>query len=340
MFLFDDQHFHYNMYLGMSYIAPIVLLCLCGVGLIAAIYCFLFLLVQKYCHCPIQVTEKFSCCTSLTETNLPGRTLILGVLRLIYGHEIKECEKPNKTYIYTISDRCVHPVILVILFFVAVFIHCCTAVPLWCEFFIEESNHCDEHMDCFALNGTNTLEIEEGPQPLQNCSSYELQNYTIHCFRFSFDYASAIGEAGGVLVMWRLVMSIQAVLWIGALSQKARCYVVAVVAVVVLNVFVVVSFIVILILAIKLPALKSLTATNRRIVKFFAYWFTFLITFITSGPIFVMSSEVSSDEILSDQTEVPGGGQKITLISSKQNKYASTELDNAGGKDLKHEQII
>ena len=55
---------------------------------------------------------------------------------------------------------------------------------------------------------------------MENCSDYENDNFTVSCFKFVFDYAGAIGDAGGVLVLASVITNMHAGLWFGALTLK------------------------------------------------------------------------------------------------------------------------
>ena len=339
MFIIDGMHFSYSTYRYTSFIIPLVLLSAILVGLMVAIYSIILV------SWPFKrlVSKEFpTLTTELTGgKKIPCWTFIFGGLKLIYGHHIKECEHPGQTNIYTICGRHVRPWLLIILFLVVVFVHSCTAVSFWCEFLIDESNHCDKHMDCFALNGTTLLEIEEDQQPLQNCSEYELQKYTIHCFRFSFDYATAIGNAGGVLVWATLVMNIQAGLWIGASSQQRKCaWYVCVAVVAAFNILVELLLIATPIIVQFVPLLHNRVAgTSRTSVKFYTYWATFLFTFTISGPLFIVFSKR-----LRSRTQIHGEEQYVSVNSSRRlkltqsaaNTDSESEEDLSFGKDHKH----
>lgn len=339
MFLIDGLQFSYNTYRYTSFIIPLALLGVCLVGLMVAIYSIILLCWPLK---PLASKEFPGLMKEMTGKKIPCWTLVFGGLRLIYGHQIKECEHPNQINIYTICGRHVRPWLLIVLFLVIVFVHSCTAVSFWCEFLIDESNHCDEHMDCFALNGTSLLDVEEGQQPLQNCIRYELQNYTIHCFRFSFDYANAMGDAGGVLVLATLVMNVQAGLWIGASSQRGKvAWYLAVATVATFNIIVELVLIAIPIVVVFVPVLQlRITGTSRTTVKFYTYWATFLFAFTISGPLFIVFSKR-----LRHQTEVHGEEQYVSVNSSRRVKMtqsaantdseSESELDIDGGKDHK-----
>ena len=220
---------------------------------------------------------------------LPCWTCIFGGLKLVYGNHIEENKLDGKK-VYSICGRHVKPWLMALLFMVIMFVCSCTFVAFWSEFLVAETFSCDSGLDCFPFNSTGDL-IQE--RPIENCSNFELMDdVTIRCYSFVFDYASALGNAGGVLVLASVVMNIQAGLWIGASAQTNRCVFWAAVSLVTL------SNIVAEILLIATPFVvnyvplfsKSITNSNQNKVQFYTYWATFLCAFTFAGPIFIIFS--------------------------------------------------
>ena len=146
--------------------------------------------------------------------------IIFRVLKLVYGHQLEKC-KENDTVTYTIFGYHVRTWIMAALFMVVVLVCVCIVIAFWLEFLVSETNHCDTTMDCFVQNKSQNGLGEGSPLPvMENCTDYENDNYTVSCFKFVFDYANALGNTGGVLVLASVIMNLQAGLWFGALTLK------------------------------------------------------------------------------------------------------------------------
>ena len=234
----------------------------------------------------LQVEEKGS--------KLPCWTVIFGGLKLIYGHQLDEMEAKGKPTVYSICGRHIKAWLLVVLFMVVVFVCSCVVVAFWSEFLVEESSHCQSDTDCFALDDTYTP-LQQEPLTRENCTKFEStenSNVTLRCFRFVFNYASALGNAGGVLVLASAVMNVQAGLWIGASSCQGKCgWSAAVAAVSTVNIVIEVVMFVLPFVVYYVPLLKeTITKSSRSQVQFFTYWITFLCAFTFSGPVLTFFS--------------------------------------------------
>ena len=312
MFL-EDAHFSYDVYRYTAFVIPLVILGICLISLMGAAYtiilvCWPFkkqverLADKEMPHFMSEVRRK----------KFPGWTLVVGGLKLIYGSHIKECPRLRQENIYIICGRHVRPWLLILLFTAVIFVLCCTGVSFWCNFIVRESTHCDKHMDCFVLEYTELVEVN-GRYPLLNCSSYENASYTIQCFRFIFDYSSAIGDASGIVVLASVVMNIQAGLWIAASSQEGKiAWGFSVALVTALNIVVELGLMVTPVIIHTVPLFKSrIVASDVTAVKFYSYLATFLFTFTVSGPIFIIFSKR-----LRFRTEIDGDEQYISTASS------------------------
>lgn len=324
-------NFSYSTYNNIAYVAPIVLLGVSMTLMMVFIYALILICwpfkkkVDKFAK-----EELSTILPSEKGIRIPCWTFIIGGLKLVYGHELRECTHMKRMNIYTICNRHVRPWLLAVLFLVVAFVCTCTTVAFWCAFVIRESNECDTQMDCFALNKSGVV----SDHPLNgNCSNYENDNYTIHCFEFSFDYANALGNAGGVLVLASVIMNIQAGLWIGASSQEGKwAWRLAVTGVTILNLLVEAVLIPLPIVVQMVPFLHSrLIDTDRNAVQFYTYWATFLSAFTISGPIFIVFSKR-----LRHETTIDGFQQYISTTSKNvrmTNSIAGSE-DNSGRLDL------
>ena len=292
--------FSYNTYQYASFIAPLAALLLSLVGTLVSIYTVIVLCLP--CRRKMrQLTQKEIPHKILVEVEekggkIPCWTFIFGGLKLIYGHQVDEMEAKGKPTVYSICGRHVKSWLLVVLFMVVVFVCSCVAVAFWSEFLVEESYHCQSDVDCFALDGYNSPLWQE-PLSDENCTLVETSrsdsNVTLHCFKFVFNYASALGNAGGVLVLASAVMNIQTGLWISAGSCQGRCgWSLAVTAVSVVNIVIELAMFALPFIAYYVPLLRErLTKSTRNQVQFFTYWLAFLCAFTFSGPILTFFSK-------------------------------------------------
>ena len=330
--MMDTLKYSYNTYKYSAYVVPLLVLGFSLIGVFVAAYTIILVswpfkkmakLADK------EISPRLMADLRGAGKKIPCWTCIFGGLKLVYGHQIDEVVHPypNQTNIYSICGRHVQPCLLVILFLVVVFVCNCTVVSFWSEFLIDESAQCDRHMDCFAFNNWGEIVQQE---PLDNCTEYELESYDIHCFRFSFDYADALGNAGGVMILASVVMNIQAGLWIGATSQQRKClWYLAVVGVITMNIIIEAVLIAILIMVQFVPLFRTrITSSDRSSVQFYTYWATFLCAFTISGPIFIVFSKRLRRDIMVDREE-----QRHLSINSKAMRMGnsagniSSELD-------------
>ena len=316
--------FSYDTYNYASFIAPLVALLLSLVGMLVSIYTIILLcfpcrrkmkrLTQGEIPHEIlqQVEEKGS--------KVPCWTCIFGGLKLIYGHQVDELEAKGKPTVYSICGRHIKSWLLAVLFMVVVFVCSSIVVAFWNEFLVEESYSCQLDVDCFVLD-ENGNPLQQHPLAEENCTKFESSkdaNVTLRCFKFVFNYASALGNAGGVLVLASAIMNIQAGLWIGASSCQGkwgRCFAVAAVAT--LNIVVEVVMISLPFAVFYVPLLQeTITKTNGSQVQFFTYWITFLCAFTFSGPVLTLFSKplMSSD----------GGGERDIEQSSASGNESRT----------------
>ena len=192
--------------------------------------------------------------------------------------------KENDTLTYTIFGHRVRTWIMAVLSVVVVFVCTCTFVAFWSKFLVSETNHCDTNMDCFVWN----ISLRDHLPVMENCSDYENDNYTVSCFKFVFDYAGAIGDAGGVLVFASVIMNVQAGLWFGALTLKNPTG--RLLALCALFVLYILGFICVIILSGIVLAFDPLfnepiLGTGQNFLKFYTYLYTFWSAFTASGPL-------------------------------------------------------
>ena len=290
--------FSYNAYHYASFIAPLTALTFSLVGTMVSIYtivllCFpcrkkmMKLTEREIPHEILQQVEEKS-------SKVPCWTVIFGGLKLIYGHQLDEMEAKDKPTVYSICGRHIKAWLLVVLFIVVVFVCSCVVVAFWSEFLVEESYHCQSDVDCFVLD-ENRNPLGQEALDRENCTEYESNekaNVTLHCFKFVFNYASALGNAGGVLVLASAVMNIQAGLWIGATSCRGKCgWSFAVTAISMINIVIEGLMLALPFAVYYIPLLQeTITKSSRSQVQFFTYWITFLCAFTFSGPVLMFFS--------------------------------------------------
>ena len=234
---------------------------------------FLSLLSRLCPTCPPRITKLNGAC----------KMIIFGTLKLVYGDQLEKC-KENDTVTYTIFGHRMRTWIMAVLFVVVVMVCICTFIAFWLEFLVSETNHCDANMDCFVQN-KNSL---EDPKPvMENCSDYENDNYTVSCFKFVFDYADAIGDAGGVLVLVSVIMNVQSGLWFGALTlKKPTGRYLALWSLIALYIMENTFLIFLVYIVPTFPLFREpIFGTHRNKLKFFIYYYTFWSAFTASGPL-------------------------------------------------------
>ena len=326
----DSFHYSYNTYNNLAFYLPLFILSFSCFLLIVSVYTIVLVgwPLKKKCTKLVDEEVPPHLMEEIREEGhkIPCWTIIYGGLKLIYESDLSECKHPHQN-IYTIHGRHVRPWLLAVLFMVLVFICNCTLVGFWCEFLIEEGTHCASNMDCFAWNKTGDGGLVQKEALGENCSTYDNRSsFSIQCFRFSFDYATAMGNAGGVMVLARIIMNLQAGLWIGASSIKGRCgWWFSVIGLTIANVAVDLFLIALPPIVHFIPLFHDrFLSTDRIAVKFYTYWFTFLSTFVISGPLFIIFSKR-----LSKVTTIDGVPQYVSINSDKLDHEMALSVANS-----------
>ena len=277
--------FHYKTYYYIAFVVPLIFLCICFLLVLAAIYT----LVLSSLSC---LKLSFTCPSFITQFNGGMKAFFFEGLKLIYGDKLKKCKK-NDTVTYTLFGHRVRTWVMAVLFLVFTFVCCCTVVAFWSEFLVSETNHCDTSshtIDCFVQNISQDGYGEYIPV-MENCSDYENDNFTVSCFKFVFDYAGALGNTGGVLVLASVIMNVQSGLWIGAVAIKRKIW--KILAVCALLVSLILASIFTLCLCTVVPGVQlfsePILGTRRKILTFYVYVSTFILAFIFSGPVITIS---------------------------------------------------
>ena len=138
----------YTTYDNVSFILPLVLLILSPPTLV--------LIWQLNAICCAYVWRKY---------NFQQWNIVVNMLKQIYGDYLEDCNGDNnsedqyKLYSIEISR---HKVTL--LFTGVIGIYCCAAISFWSDLIVEETTQCDVKMDCFALNTSTGIPVQEMPR--------------------------------------------------------------------------------------------------------------------------------------------------------------------------------
>ena len=275
----ERMGFSHDTYFYAAYYAPLTVLGISAILVFAGIYIICYLsCLSRLCHtCPPRITKFDGAC----------KMIIFRVLKLIYGDQLEKC-KENDTVTYTIFGHRVRTWIMVVLFVVVILVHICTFIAFWFEFLVYETNHCDTTMDCFVQNKSqNGIGVGDPLPVMENCSDYENDNFSVSCFKFVFDYAGAIGDAGGVLVLASVIMNVQAGLWFGALTLKTPTgRLLALCALHTLYLLESTFMMFLLYMVPKVPLFyEPILGTNHSSLKFYTYLWTFWSAITASGPL-------------------------------------------------------
>jgi len=112
-------------------------------------------------------------------------------------------EKDEKVYYSMLGYRCSKKLLLVNSL-MSIAIWQAAFATFWAVFLIEESFACDENLDCFPVrsNSSHTLGLLIQDVPIKDCSKFILaDDIQVLCFRYSLNYAEALGAAGGVFLI-------------------------------------------------------------------------------------------------------------------------------------------
>ena len=283
--------FSYNTYLGLDLIAPVIFLAMMAMFSVIAFNIARILCMKRTIQCNNkgEKSEERS-----IVTKIPYRTFLVSTLKLMFAHDLVK-EKSEGITSYYIYGRKVGPGILTALFIMVTYVLCCSAITFWSVFLIDESDTCNPNVDCFATNQSDGSRIELS---IENCPEYEKSNYTLECFKFVLNYAEAFGHSGGVLVLAKVVVSLNITIWIAISSlikvtgdpDKYACCKKAFFFLM-LQLYIGASLILCasIIFFSLVPFFRDLLFnTVPNILKFIAYYLAFSIGFYTSGPLFVV----------------------------------------------------
>ena len=249
------------------------------------------------------------------------------VLRLVYGNSLKGvASKTDGRIVITLYGRRLYPAYVGSLFAALVLIYFCIIVAFFSELFVTESTGvCNIHMDCFANTSTGLLVQQKALQSecidIQNDSSY-----LIRCYKLSFNYVTALGNAGGVLVFGYFIMTYQTPfleesIYIGASKKSYLIFIISNISIIM-----VVAVILGLLLGLVPEFRASAFASKKTILQFSTYAVTFYFSLGTTS--LVMFGQWISSVIFSMR-------HKIALAISHKNIKEAKEGDdtNVGNRE-------
>lgn len=148
------------------------------------------------------------------------------LLSITYGDKLqKHCYEDGKLMRISLHGYNLNHVVLASLDFAVILVYICAFATFFSKLLITETtDQCNIHMDCFALNATTSLRrpVQQGALQ-ENCSEYLTNSsYIVLCYRLSFNYISAIGSTGGILIVGNFVLKTQAALVSGFQHQYLR----------------------------------------------------------------------------------------------------------------------
>ena len=302
---------NYGIYLNLGIAFPVMLLTLACLTISFGLLVMILVKVSvmrksdgRLAHCFRFINNKF-----------PFKALIMSALKILYGHDIVEEKRRGGLSKVTIYGRIAGPVALYFQFTLIVIVFVCSAMAFWSEFLLDKNDRCDSQMDCFAFYAENISTVQENP--LENCTDFENNNYTIECFKFVFDYADALGNSGGVLILAKVVASLHMTLWVGLASLSPSIFTKWKGLILSCSHFMILLFIMVIVLIIITAVPVSGFEFNMKSLQFFPYGLAFSFVFIFSGPFFVAQTK---PDLAQDDNERTG------LVNNPQ--YGSTEQDS------------
>ena len=280
-----DGGYSYEFYDSLSFYLPLSFMIL---GMVSMILIPIIVLWCRYKYGREAVNTIYS--------------LQFELLRLVYGSSLKRVETSDDGIVFTLHDKRLTVFKMVSLFAVFVIIYSCVMVAFFSDLFVSESTGvCNIHMDCFAFNtSTGTLVQQEALQG--NCSDIQDDpSYLIRCYKLSFNYATALGNAGGVLVFGYFIMTYQtpfleASTYIGASKKISLCLLISYIFL-----FVIVGGGVFSLLVRYVPEFRaSIFATRKTILQFLAYSVTFEFSLWAS---FIVVTSLAKQENVKEAKE-------------------------------------
>ena len=302
---------NYWTYIGWGFIPPSVIL-LMAVSVISILPLGLQLGARLF------KDTQFHPCLTLIGEKFPHRLFLLSALKTMYGHDVDEQKETGKIMIY---GRSVGFLGQYFQFASIVVVFSCSAVAFWTTFLIDESDQCNPQMDCFTFCVLNDHRMLN---PLENCTYYEEKNCTIECFKFSFQYADALGNSGGVLALSKVIVSLHATVWIAiaSLSSQPRAKWLRILAIVYI-------FLTLTIAAVISKVFTSMQNYSspvdiKKTIEFLAYTCAIEAVFLVSGPGFILTTEPLEDN---KERTVEDDNERTGLQGRVNSQYGSIQTE-------------
>ena len=145
--------------------------------------------------------------------------------KLVLWDSLKRDSSPPQLTLY---DRKVSPIFVFLLSTLTPALFIPAFVTFWGLFLVDETYSCDPGLDCFLRDPSSFEIVDE--QPLSNCTNVD--NDTVVCFQFVFDYTAGIAATGGFLVVAATLLRVYGILlmWlVGVMPSsyghtKGRCH--------------------------------------------------------------------------------------------------------------------
>ena len=302
---------NYGLYSNLGIIVPVMFM---FISFLTILFGALVLLLAKL-HM-LESDSRLARCFRFINNKFPFKALVLSALKILYGHDVVEEKRRGGPSKITIYGRIAGFGALYVQSTLIVIVFVCSALAFWSEFLLDENDRCDSQMDCFAFYAGNESVVEKNP--LENCTDFENNNYTIQCYKFVFDYADGLGNSGGVLILAKVVASLHMTLWVGLASLFPSKF--AVKARTILFIHLMISFFILTLFVITIgavPLFSGLIFSGlSKSLKFLSYVLVFFCVFISSGPLFIVQTE---PDLAHDDNE------RMGLVNNPQ--YGSTEQD-------------
>ena len=137
--------------------------------------------------------------------------------KLVLWDSLKRDSAPPHLTLY---DRKVSPIFVALLSTLTPALFIPAFVSFWGLFLVDETYSCDPGLDCF-LRDPSSFEIVD-KQPLSNCT--DVDNDTVVCFQFVFDYTAGIAATGGFLVVAATLLRVYGILLVWLVGVMPSSY--------------------------------------------------------------------------------------------------------------------
>lgn len=206
-------------------------------------------------------------------------------------HDALQRNIRSEPHYLILYDRPISPVFVIILSVLTPVMFIPGFISFWASFLVDETFACDPGLDCFLRNPSSLMIQDQ--QPLMNCS--QLENDTIVCFQFVFDYVAGCASMGGFLIVAVTSLKLYGIIlmWLIGIMPSSRdrtgkCYscraLCSIVGIFIFFLAPVIIASLILATALLDPLVNDIVfQSNERILIFAAYWSCLLLTGLVAG---------------------------------------------------------